>query len=134
MMPWQVYVASADVEEWIGNLSDTQQEDLQAAIEVLSEDGPTLGRPLVDRVHQSRHQKMKELRPPSQGRTVLRVLFAFDSQRRAALLVGGDKAEGSAWNDWYDEWVPVADDRLDELERDDGGAGKKKRRRKRGGR
>lgn len=97
-------------------MSDREKEALLAAIEMLEENGPMLGRPYVDRVHQSRHQKMKELRPKKVGSSVLRVLFAFDSTRRGALLVGGNKAEGSQWNAWYDEWVPVADGVLDEVE------------------
>ncbi|MFT4217726.1 MAG: type II toxin-antitoxin system RelE/ParE family toxin [Micropruina sp.] len=49
-----------------------------AAIEVLREFGPQLGRPLVDSLTASRHRNMKELRPGSSGRSELRVLFAFD--------------------------------------------------------
>lgn len=47
---------------------------------------------------------------------VLRVLFAFDSERRGALLIGGNKAERSRWQEWYATWIPVADDLLDEIE------------------
>jgi len=36
---------------------------------------------------------MKELRPGSTGRTEIRVLFAFDMERQAILLVGGDKSD-----------------------------------------
>jgi hypothetical protein len=42
----------------------------------------------------------------------VRVLFAFDSQRGAILLLGGDKSED--WKGWYKENVPIADDRFDE--------------------
>jgi hypothetical protein len=38
-----------------------------AAIDMLAETGPALGRPLVDRVKGSRHHNMKELRPGSAG-------------------------------------------------------------------
>lgn len=55
---------------------------------------------------------MKELRPGSSGRTELRVLFAFDPDRRAILLVAGDKARH--WKKWYHQNIPVADDRFDE--------------------
>lgn len=50
---------------------------------------------------------MKELRPGSSGRSELRVLFAFDPQRRAIMLVAGDKA--GAWQRWYREAIPLAD-------------------------
>lgn len=55
---------------------------------------------------------MKELRPGSSGRSELRVLFAFDPQRKAILLVAGDKA--GQWKKWYRVNIPIADDRFDE--------------------
>ncbi len=76
-----------------------------AAVEILEERGPTLGRPLVDRVKGSAFHNMKELRVSAEGD--LRVLFAFDQERRPTLLVGGDKA--GRWETWYDEQIPVAD-------------------------
>jgi hypothetical protein len=42
---------------------------------------------------------MKELRCSKDG--ALRILFIFDPIRRAGLLLGGDKADQSAWNNWY---------------------------------
>ena len=64
----------------------------------------------------SRHKNMKELRPGSSGRSEIRILFAFDPDRQAVLLVAGDNA--GKWRDWYKRAVPLADDRLDEhLER-----------------
>lgn len=115
-MAWEVYSASEQVETWIASLTDDEQDALLAAIELLQEQGPALGRPIVDRVQGSRHHKMKELRPPKLGDVVLRVLFAFDSERQAALLVGGNKAEDGQWNEWYDTWIPVADELLDQIE------------------
>jgi hypothetical protein len=55
---------------------------------------------------------MKELRPGSIGGTEVRILFAFDPQRRAVLLVAGDKS--GQWEAWYEDNIPVADDRYDE--------------------
>jgi hypothetical protein len=42
----------------------------------------------------------------------VRVLFAFDLEREAILLVGGDKSDD--WKGWYDANIPIADDRFDE--------------------
>jgi hypothetical protein len=39
------------------------------------------------------------------------MLFAFDPERDAVLLLGGDKA--GRWRDWYAEHIPIADDRYD---------------------
>lgn len=55
---------------------------------------------------------MKELRPGSTGRTEIRVLFAFDRERKAILLVGGDKSDN--WRGCYHHNIRIADDRLDE--------------------
>ena len=32
-----------------------------------------------------------------------------DPKRRAVLLLGGNKAEGSQWNDWYRTAIPRAE-------------------------
>ena len=100
------------VEGWLKALDQDSYEQVVAALELLSERGPQLGRPLVDTVHGSRHKNMKELRPGSAGRSELRVLFAFDPDRRAILLVAGDKAGN--WQKWYKVNIPIADDRFDE--------------------
>lgn len=99
------------IDEWLMTLTDETYEQVIAAIELLEERGPQLGRPLVDTVKASRHKNMKELRPGSSGRSELRVLFAFDPDRKAILLVAGDKAGN--WTSWYKKNIPVADDLLD---------------------
>jgi hypothetical protein len=49
---------------------------------------------------------MKELRCGTAA--AIRVLFIFDPRRTALLLLGGAKA--GAWEDWYEQAVPVADE------------------------
>jgi hypothetical protein len=102
-------------ERWANELEQQDGEALLAAIRILRGVGPTLGRPLVDTVKRSRHANMKELRPGSTGRTEIRVLFAFDMERQAILLVGGDKS--ADWVGWYETNIPIADDRFDEHQR-----------------
>jgi len=87
-------------------------EQVVAALELLAERGPQLGRPLVDTVVRSRHRNMKELRPGSSGRSELRILFAFDPERHAILLVAGDKAGN--WSKWYKTNIPIADELFDD--------------------
>ena len=77
-----------------------------AGIDVLAAVGPSLGRPLVDRVKGSRRHGMRELRPGSSGRTEIRVLFVFDPWRSAILLVGGDKPAN--WTRWHRTVIPRA--------------------------
>jgi hypothetical protein len=90
-------------------LDENEQIAIDAAVEVLEERGPALGRPLVDNVHRSRHANMKELRPLGGD---LRILFAFDPRRTAILLIGGDKS--GRWNQWYAAMVPLADQLYDQ--------------------
>lgn len=106
-MTWDVEYTN-EFEAWWHTLEKEEQDALEAAVGLLEERGPALGRPLADNMHQSRHPNMKELRPL---RTI-RVLFAFDPRRTAILLIGGDKR--GTWNRWYDEMVPVADALYDE--------------------
>jgi hypothetical protein len=108
---WSVEFHTA-CEAWTDTLGQDDLEALIAAISVLRDLGPVLGRPLVDTVEGSRHANMKELRPGSTGRTEIRVLFAFDKKRAAILLLGGDKSRD--WNRWYKTNIPIADDRFDE--------------------
>ena len=82
------------------------------ALNELRDVGPGLGRPLVDTVKGSSFKNMKELRPPSSGRSEIRILFAFDPKRRAVTLLAGDKSASGTrerWNRWYARAIPRAD-------------------------
>lgn len=93
--------------------ADPVSADLIAeAIDLLAEQGPALGRPLVDRIQGSRFHHMKELRPGSAGSSEVRLLFAFDPQREAIFLIAGDKS--GQWKKWYQTAIPVADERFEE--------------------
>jgi hypothetical protein len=113
-MSWDVYF-TAQAEEWMLALDDSDYEAMMAAIELLEEHGPTIGRPAVDRIDSSRHHNMKELR--SFGGH-LRALFAFDPRRRAIVLLGGDKTDD--WTGWYDRNIPLADELYDQYLQEEG--------------
>jgi hypothetical protein len=104
---WHVE-ATDDFAMWFEALAWPDQERVMAAVEVLAELGPGLGRPFVDTLKGSRHRNMKELRPRGGH---LRVLFAFDPRRVALLLVGGDKTD--QWERWYEGAVARADSLYD---------------------
>lgn len=112
-MPWNVILLE-EVDEWYLRLlyDDPQTAELvAAAIDVLAEVGPTLGRPLVDSITGSRLHNMKELRPGSSSKSEVRILFVFDPKRQAVLLVAGDKQ--GKWNEWYRENIPSAEERYE---------------------
>ncbi|MGH3402598.1 MAG: type II toxin-antitoxin system RelE/ParE family toxin [Streptosporangiaceae bacterium] len=101
---------SDEVRDWLAALVQRDPETallIRAAIRVLRQDGPALGRPLVDNVKGSRIKNLKELRPGSSGRSEIRILFAFDPLRRAILLVAGDKS--SDWTGWYRQAIKEAE-------------------------
>jgi hypothetical protein len=118
-MRWDVRLLD-EVERWLLDLDDDSYDLVAAAVNKLADDGPTLGRPLVDLVKGSRHHNMKELRPGSTGSSEIRILFVFDPVPRAVLLVGGDKS--GDWSGWYVRNIKLADDRYDDWLRGDYGA------------
>ena len=66
-MPWEIEYTD-EFEVWWNDLSVEEQEEINAKVELLEERGPLLPRPHADRVHQSRHQNMKELRGQLRGK------------------------------------------------------------------
>lgn len=120
-MTWGVE-GTDEFADWYWGLERDQQEAVNAAIELLEERGPALGRPVVGEIDTSRERRegrvhnMKELRPS----TGLRVLFVFDPRRTAIMLIGGDKT--GQWEEWYRRAIPEAErlyaEYLEELRRE----------------
>ncbi len=109
-MPWEVQFYEAFEPEFEA-LAEAVQDELLAKALLLAEFGPELGRPHVDTLNGSRHRNMKELRfNAADG--VWRVAFAFDVERRAILLVAGDKSGGSQKR-FYKTLIKRADERFD---------------------
>ena len=85
---------------------------LIAATRLLSDYGPQLGRPHADTLKGSKHANMKELRfEAADGEW--RAAFAFDPERRAIVLVAGDKSGGSQKR-FYRQLIAKADFRFSE--------------------
>ena len=87
------------------------QDELLAHARLLQEFGSHLGRPTVDTLKGSKHANMKELRFDCAG-GVWRVAFAFDTERAAILLVGGNKG-GADQRRFYKKLIASADVRFD---------------------
>ncbi len=87
------------------------QDELLAHIEVLEQIGPQLGRPRVDTLNGSRYTNMKELRFNA-ANGVWRFAFAFDPERTAIILCGGDKSGGNERR-FYAQLIAKADARFD---------------------
>jgi hypothetical protein len=106
-MSWEVILLE-EVEHWCFTLDDDEMTAVTGAIDLLEMEGPTLGRPTVDKVNGSKFHSMKELRPAG---TSIRILFIFDPRRQAILLLGGDKAGN--WKSRYDKNIPIAERRYE---------------------
>ncbi|MCE7982035.1 MAG: addiction module toxin RelE [Caldilinea sp. CFX5] len=110
-MTWQVEFHPAFVEEYQW-LSATVQDELLAVVGLLEMFGPQLARPHVDTLNGSKHANMKELRFSADG-GVWRAAFAFDPERKAIILVAGDKA-GVSQKRFYRQLIKKADARFDD--------------------
>ena len=103
-MAWEV-VYTDEFEGWWNGLTEDEQISVNRKVLLLMQRGPSLPRPHADVLHSSQFPNLKELRIQHEGRPY-RVLFIFDPQRNAVLLIGGDKTGNDRW---YEEYVPKAD-------------------------
>jgi hypothetical protein len=108
-MGWTVLFHSEFLPEYRA-LEREVQVELLARLKLLESDGPQLGRPTVDTLKGSSFGNMKELRF-NQSNGVWRFAFAFDPQRAAIVLCGGDK-EGADQKAFYLELIDKADARF----------------------
>lgn len=99
-----------DCEEWLCNLTEKEQVDVLAGINLLEKLGPHLGFPYSSKINGSRHSHMRELRIQHKGKPY-RVLYAFDPERIAILLIGGTKVGDDRW---YKKNIPIADKLYDQ--------------------
>ena len=116
-MSWNVEYTDEFGEWWTG-LTEDQQEDFSACVELLMEHGPQLPFPYSSGIEGSKHNHMRELRVQSGGKP-LRGFYAFDPRRSAILLIGGDKTGDGRF---YEKMTPIADrlydDHLTELRKE----------------
>ena len=106
-MAWKV-LFDDNFAAWLSDLEPDVTDAILAQVELIRERGPQLGRPFADTVAGSTFSNMKELRVQFCGEP-WRILFAFDPDRAAILLVGGNKRGDKRW---YKTWIPLADERF----------------------
>jgi hypothetical protein len=109
-MQWTVLLSEEFQPEFFALPLEVRREVIAIA-ELLEQFGPQLGRPHVDTLKDSRHPNMKEMRFYAVD-GVWRIAFAFNPQRKAILLVAGDKSGGSEKR-FYHELIRKADQRFD---------------------
>jgi hypothetical protein len=118
-MKWKLEI-HPEFEKDLQGYDEAVQDNIFAKALFIQEFGPQLGRPHVDTLKASMHANMKELRLDVDD-GVWRVAFAFDPERKAVLLVAGDKA-GKSQTNFYKKLIKIADKRfnehLDEMKKD----------------
>ena len=102
-MAWKVLYHDAFIPE-MERLVEEVQDSLLVMAELLLAQGPSLGRPHADTLAGSKHANMKELRFRAND-GVWRVAFAFDPERKAIILVAGDKG-GVGQKRFYKSLMP----------------------------
>lgn len=110
---WEVIFHDDFLPEFRGFDADVRRE-LAAAARAIELAGPKTGRPHVDTLKGSKHDNMKELRfKANNGTEIWRAAFAFDPDRKACVLVAGDK-QGQNQTSFYKSLIKVADKRFDD--------------------
>lgn len=107
-------VVTSDFVAWWDALSEKEQVSVRAVVDLLEIFGSTLGFPHSSAIAGSR--KLRELRIQHGGKPY-RILYAFDPERNAVLLLGGNKAGNERW---YEQNVPRAERILAEYLRETG--------------
>jgi hypothetical protein len=107
---WTVEIGD-EFEPEFDALHEVVRIEILSLARLLQQFGPQLGRPRADTLNGSRHANMKELRF-SAAAGEWRVAFAFDTRRKAILLVADDKSGGGEKR-FYRELVRKADERFD---------------------
>ena len=97
-------VFTGEFQDWFSTLSQQQEESVVRVVDLLEVRGLALGHPYPSAIKGSTIA-LRELRAQSGGHP-LRVFYAFDPQRQAVLLIGGDKTGDGRF---YEQMVPRAE-------------------------
>ena len=104
-----------EFELWWESLTEAEQIDVAAVVDLLAERGTNLRFPFTSGIL----SHMRELRIQHAGYPY-RVLYVFDPRRCAILLLGGNKTGDKRW---YEKNVPIAEKlyqtHLDEIGQED---------------
>ncbi|HEX4497430.1 MAG TPA: type II toxin-antitoxin system RelE/ParE family toxin [Thermoanaerobaculia bacterium] len=91
-------LGTAEFEEWFFGLRSAEAQAVVRGVGLLEARGLALGFPHSSALGGSRYA-LRELRVQSSGRP-LRIVYAFDPQRQAVLILGGDKTGDDRFYAW----------------------------------
>jgi hypothetical protein len=101
-------VATDEFEKWFLSLDEKDAGAVDRVVGLLEQMGVALRFPYTSALTGARHA-LRELRIQSGG-SPIRVFYAFDPERQAVLLIGGDKTGDDRF---YEVMVPKADEIFD---------------------
>jgi hypothetical protein len=101
---WEIEFTD-EFKQWWDTLNWSEQVVVDFGVSLIEEFGPSLSFPYSSKINQSRYGNMRELRSQYAGRPI-RTFYAFDPNRTAILLIGGDKTGDDRF---YETMVPKAD-------------------------
>ena len=107
---WPINYTS-EYEDWFTAQEEENKMAINAKVLILSEFGPSLGRPYVDTIHGSKFANLKELRIKYRN-TLFRIIFCFDKTRNCWLLIGGNK-KGKNEGQFYRRLIKQSEDLID---------------------
>jgi hypothetical protein len=93
-----------EFERWFLELSEKEQDAVDRYIGLLAEKGVTLGHPYSSTIIGSK-LPLRELRVQAKGKPI-RAIYAFDPERNAVMLIGGDKTGDDRF---YERIIPQAE-------------------------
>ena len=99
-------ITTDEFAEWYSDLDEADTKAVVRAVDLLAARGVSLPFPYSSEIKGS-HYALRELRVQSRGNP-LRILYAFDPQRQAVLLLGADK-KGLSDKEFYATYVPQAE-------------------------
>jgi hypothetical protein len=106
-MGWEIETTD-EYNAWFLEQNVDGQTSIQVKIEVLKKYGPHLPRPHADTLKGSKLSNLKELRAQTESH-VYQVAFLFDEERKALMLIGGDK-KGKNENRFYRNLIKQAEE------------------------
>ena len=103
---WEIN-STIEFEQWFEIQSNQNKTAILQRVILLKNFGPNLARPYADVLHGSKYRNLKELRVQTQ-RSVLRIVYCFDYERKCFLLTAGDK-KGKNEKQFYKKLIQEAE-------------------------
>ena len=113
-MAWPIETTN-EYDAWFLEQTGDSQASIRMKVELLVEYGPHLPRPHADTLKGSKLNNLKELRTQTENH-VFRIAFLFDEERKAILLIGGDK-KGKNEKRFYQNLIKQAEEIYDTYRR-----------------